>query len=113
LPIVVTTNHQPPTTNHQPPTTQAMPIRVELFGVARQRAGTAWVALPVEGATTVGSVLRQLAAQFPQWASECMESGELRPSYVVNVDGQRFVRDLQEPLADGTSLLVMSADAGG
>ena len=90
-----------------------MGIRVEFFGVARQRAGTATVVVPVAGAVTLGFLLARLAVEFPQWASECLDGDRLRPGYIVNVDGDRFVRDLEEPLEDETSLLIMSADAGG
>lgn len=90
-----------------------MSICVEFFGVARQRAGTATVVMPVEGTVTVGILLSRLAAKFPQWATECLDGDRLRPGYIINVDGNRFVRDLQEPLEDETSLLIMSADAGG
>ena len=90
-----------------------MSIHVEFYGVARQRAGTATVVLPVEGSVVLGHLLAQLAAKFPHWATECLEGDRLRPSYIANVDGRRFVRDPQEALDDETSLLIMSADAGG
>jgi molybdopterin converting factor small subunit len=90
-----------------------MSICVEFFGVARQRAGTATVVMPFEGTATVGIFLARLAVKFPQWATECLDGDHLRPSYIINVDGNRFVRDLQEPLSDETSLLIMPADAGG
>jgi molybdopterin converting factor small subunit len=90
-----------------------MGIHVEFFGVARQRAGTATAVVPVEGTVTLGSLLDRLAVEFPHWASECLEGNRLRPGYIVNVNGDRFVRDVQEPLEDEASLLIMSADAGG
>jgi len=65
------------------------------------------------GAVTLGFLLARLAVEFPKWASECLDGDRLRPGYIVNVDGDRFVRDLAEPLQDEASLLIMSADAGG
>ena len=90
-----------------------MVIHVEFFGVARQRAGTAEVAVSVEGPMTLGFLLTRLAVQFPHWAGECLDGNRLRPGYIINVDGDRFVRDPEERLEDEASLLIMSADAGG
>lgn len=90
-----------------------MSIRVEFFGVARQRAGTAAAVVPVEGAVTLGFLLGWLAREFPQWADECLEGDRLRPGYIANVDGDRFVRDVAQRLEDEACLLIMSADAGG
>jgi molybdopterin converting factor small subunit len=35
------------------------------------------------------------------------------PSLTMNLDGQRFVKDLATPVRDGQSVLILSADAGG
>jgi molybdopterin converting factor small subunit len=90
-----------------------MGIRIEFFGVARQRIGAASVVVPVEGTVALGVLLARLAEQFPNWAAECLDGDRMRPSYIINVDGHRFVHDPQEPIADHASLLIMSADAGG
>ena len=91
----------------------SMGIRVEFFGVARQRAGTATAVVPVEGAVTLRLLLARLAVEFPHWASECLDGDRLRPGYIVNLNGDRFIRNLEQPLEDEASLLIMSADAGG
>ena len=87
-----------------------MSITVELFGVPRQRAGAA--SLTVE-AKRLGDVLEQLANRFPDLAETCFDQQNLKPGYLANLDGERFIRDPDTPLRDGASLLILSADAGG
>jgi hypothetical protein len=58
------------------------PIRVEFFGVPRQRAGVAEAILesPTPPAT-LGDALHALAVQFPQLAGECLSpDGRLSPA---------------------------------
>ena len=72
-----------------------MAIRVEFFGVARQRSGTAAVEIHTAGPLPLGVLLRQVAEQFPHWAAECLDGDHLHSSYLLNVDGNRFVHDPQ------------------
>jgi molybdopterin converting factor small subunit len=88
-------------------------IRVELFGIARQRAGTASILVPAATVLRLEDVLRELAAVSPDWAEECLDGKHLRPSYLANLNGQRFVRDSATQIAPGDELLIVSADAGG
>ncbi len=90
-----------------------MSIRVEFFGVARQRAGRPFTVLPAGNPATLGSVIRQLAADFPRLAADCFQGDRMGAGYVANVDGERFVSDPASPIDDDVSLLIMSADAGG
>ncbi len=90
-----------------------MTIRVEFYGIPRQRAGAACTVLPLPGPVSLETVIRHLAAQFPTLAAECLQENSLQPGYVANIDGQQFVRDPQTQLPDNTCLLIMSADAGG
>jgi len=83
-------------------------VRVEFYGLARLRAGRA--ELPVEAAT-VGSALAAADAACPEL--RVMRDTGLSPEYVVSLGGTRFTTDPAEPLADGVSLLVLGADAGG
>lgn len=85
-------------------------IRVELFGIPRSRAG---VAKTTSQGTRLGEVLVDLESRFPGLAETCIEGGELRPGYVCNLGGDRFVRDVNVPLAAGDVVLLLSADAGG
>ena len=91
-----------------------MNIRVELYGIARQRAGTDQVVVktPLEPAR-LGDVIGELAARFPRLAEGCFDGDRLRAGYVASVDGDRFVTDPDTPLRSGEALLILSADAGG
>jgi molybdopterin converting factor small subunit len=84
-------------------------MRVELLGLPRERAGVAEVEL---NARTLGELLGALAHQLPSLA-EFIEADRLQPSFVANLNGDRFVSDPGTPLADGDSILILSADAGG
>ncbi len=58
-------------------------------------------------------LLRAVADRCPEWAAECLEGDGLRPGYLANINGQRFVRDPRTSVRCGDELLIMSADAGG
>ncbi len=90
-----------------------MSIRVEFFGVPRQRAGTSYTIVPAAGPVTLGSVIRQLSAEFPRLATDCFHGDRIQSGYLANLDGQRFIRDPSSLIDDNASLLIMSADAGG
>ena len=68
-----------------------MVIRVEFFGIPRHRAGVASAVLPITGPASLGTVMGRLAAEFPDFAAECLQDQQLRSSYVANIDGQQFV----------------------
>ena len=87
-----------------------MSVAVELFGIARSRAGVAQTT--AEG-VCLGEVLADLAGRFPQLAEACIEGQCLRPGFTANLGGQRFITDPKTPLHDGDSLLLLSLDAGG
>ena len=90
-----------------------MTIRVEFYGIARQRAGSESAEVPIPGPISLETVIRYLVAEFPDLAPECLQGNRLQAGYVANVDGQRFVRDPTTQLEDNSCLLIMSADAGG
>ena len=87
-----------------------MAVRVEFYGLARQRAGTASIDVD---ATTVGSALRRAAEQVPSFAAACIEGGRLAAGYLANVNGRAFTSDALFPVSDGDVVLILSADAGG
>jgi len=87
-----------------------MPVRIELYGIPRQRAGVD--GLDVE-AENLGTALEMLAAAVPDFARSCLEQGRLKTGYIANLNGHSFTSDPRTPLADGDSLLILSADAGG
>jgi len=86
-----------------------MSVTVELFAMARARAGRAELAVP---ARTVREALEGVAAACPGLAG-LLVGGCLSPHYLLSLDGERFVADLDEPLPSGARLVLMSADAGG
>jgi sulfur-carrier protein len=91
-----------------------MAIRVEFFGMARQRAGVAELQLdaPV-GGLQLGDALCELAVRLPQLGREMISDSRLHPSFTANIDGRRFVSDPATVICDGQCLLILSADAGG
>jgi molybdopterin converting factor small subunit len=84
---------------------------VELFGVPRQLAGRASV--PVCGAT-----LQEIAAALARCAPQLhgpvihADTGWLLPGYSFVVD-ERFTRDPAQPVAPGSSILLVASAAGG
>ena len=84
---------------------------VELFGTARVLAG---VTLVEVSAATVRDALRQLAADYPALVGTVLAAdGTPTPAYMLNLDGLRFVPDLDEPLAESSRLLLISSLSGG
>jgi molybdopterin converting factor small subunit len=84
-------------------------MHVEFLGIPRQRAGVA--DLQIE-ATTLGQLLQTLGDRFPD-LRELMPNGELHPSIVANLNGDEFVTDPGQSLAEGDHVLILSADVGG
>lgn len=87
-----------------------MQVAVELFGIARARAG---VARTMAAGDCLGDVLADLAARFPQLAESCIDGQHLRDGFTANISGQRFVTAPQTPLEEGDTVLLLSLDAGG
>lgn len=87
-----------------------MHLRVEFYGIPRQRAGCTELIVP---AGTLGEVLQAIDQALPEWGAACLEAGRLRREFAANVNGQRFVTELDTRLVEGEVLLVLSADAGG
>ncbi len=87
-----------------------MSITVEFFGVPRLRAGIASVTLE---AGTVKEALLKSSQLLPDWADHCLEEGNLKPEYLMNINGIHFCKDENEKMESGDSLLIFSADVGG
>ena len=64
-------------------------MRVELLGVPRERAGVAELELEAD---TLGQLLAALAVRFPSFG-ELITADRLQPSFVANLNGDRFVSD--------------------
>ena len=87
-----------------------MSVTVEFYGIARRRAGVE--RLEVEAAT-LGEALDRLAEVLPDWADSCLRQGELARTFLASRNGHAFITQRCEPLTDGDSLLILSADVGG
>jgi molybdopterin-guanine dinucleotide biosynthesis protein A len=88
-------------------------VRVEFFDVARLRAGVASV--DVEG-RTLGEAMADAASRLPGIVPEIVadpRAGALSPHFRASLGGRRFVESPSTPLADGDSVLLVSAQAGG
>ena len=84
-------------------------MRVEFFGIPRERAGIAEFELQAE---TLGQLLNVLAVRFPSF-SDVVQSGRLRSPFLVNLNGDRFISDPATRLSESDYVLILSADAGG
>lgn len=85
-------------------------IRIELFGIARVRAGVA--ACEVEGAS-LEEALRALAARFPGLSPDVVRDGALTEHFVASLDGEKWISSPRAPLHPGDTLLILGAQAGG
>jgi hypothetical protein len=84
-------------------------VIVEFYGVPRLRAGRAELPVPPG---TVAEVLAAVETACPGLLG-LVEGGRLLPHYLLSLDGQQFVMDLEEQVPAGARLLLLSADAGG
>jgi molybdopterin converting factor small subunit len=87
-----------------------MSITVEFFGIPRLRAGVASVTIEAD---TVNEALHNVSQLLPDWAEHCLEEGNLKPEYLMNINGVQFCKDENEKMESGDSLLIFSADVGG
>jgi molybdopterin converting factor small subunit len=86
-------------------------VRIELYGIARARAGTA--AVDVD-ATTGRDARRALARACPGAVPDVLdENGRLAEGFVLSLDGSRFLGPADEPLPAGSTLLILGAQSGG
>ena len=84
-------------------------MRVEFYGVSRQRAGVGTLEV---NAATLGQLLTILSSEVPA-LSDLIVGDRLHPALAASLNGDRFVRDPHTPLADDDCVLLLSADAGG
>ncbi len=91
-----------------------MTIVVELFGIPRQRCGTGRVTIETEQTSmSLVDLLRHLGESYPEFARDCLDGSRLKPQYLANLGGSRFVSDPFCQVGPGDHVLIMSADAGG
>ena len=87
-------------------------VRIEFFGVPRQRAGVAALEIQVTN-LTLGSVLHAAAIRLPEFGNRCLDGQRLKPGLIANLNGRTFTADPNATLTDGDSVLILSADVGG
>jgi molybdopterin converting factor small subunit len=84
-------------------------VRVEFFGIPRERAGVMELELQAD---TLGQLLTTLAIRFPS-LGELVQADRLRSPFLANLNGARFVSDPGTQLTETDCVLILSADAGG
>jgi molybdopterin converting factor small subunit len=84
-------------------------MRVEFFGVPRERAGVAELEMQAQ---TLGQLLGMLAQRIPS-LGDLLGEERLHSAFVANLNGDQFVSDPQTPLGENDHVLILSADAGG
>ncbi len=85
-------------------------VTIELYGVARLRAGREKVEV---SAGSVEEALRALGMACPALEPLVVSAGRLGPGWLVAVNGAQITGDLGAPLAAGDVVVLVSADAGG
>lgn len=87
-----------------------MIVVVEFYGIPRQRAGMAELAVEAD---SISAVLIAVRTRCPGLADLLTNTGQLSSHYLLSLDGTAFVGELMRPLSSGSRLLLLSADAGG
>ena len=87
-----------------------MPIRVEFFGIPRQRAGQE--SLEIE-ATDLAAAIDELTRLLPQLSDTVFKNGQIKAGFLANINGANFTTDPHARLEAGDCLLILSADVGG
>lgn len=85
-------------------------VEVELFGLPRLRGGSPRVEVP---AGRLDDVLRAVAARLPGLVPDILRDGRPTEHALVALDGREFLDDPAREIADGSVLVLISAQAGG
>lgn len=85
-------------------------MRVELYGLARARAGRACVDVP---AGSLAEVLAAAARSCPGLVPDVIRGDALSPGFVASRNGDAFLRDPSAAIRPRDTLLILSSDAGG
>ena len=85
-------------------------MRVEFLGLSRERAGVAELELCAD---TLGQLLTALRTRFAPALDPVIAGDRLAPSFVANLNGDRFVSEPETQLEKRDCVLILSADAGG
>ena len=92
-----------------------MAVTVEVFGAVRELIGAASARVDMQGPMTVRAALAALARRHPALVGPVLTADGCAPTdhFLLNLDGRRFLHDLDEVLPDGSHVLLLSAMAGG
>jgi molybdopterin converting factor small subunit len=85
-------------------------VTVEFYGIPRQRAGRAELAV---AARTVADLLDAIERTCPGLTGLRRPDGRLSAHYLLSLEGREFLTDLSRELRPGERVLLLSADAGG
>jgi molybdopterin converting factor small subunit len=85
-------------------------VTVEFYGIPRQRAGRAELAV---AARTVAEVLAAVELACPGLAGLVQPGEKLATHYLLSLNGQHFMQNGNEPVRRGDRFMLLSADAGG
>jgi hypothetical protein len=61
----------------------------------------------------VAEVLTVIQEQYPRLRGLLGDEGRVAAEYLLSINGERFVTEVEERLSPGEHLLILSADAGG
>ena len=92
-----------------------MKLAVEFLGLSRRLAQTKDSLVEVGDQATFRDVLRQVGVCFPALVGPIIVPGshDLVSSYMLNVNGRRVARDLDERAEGAKRLILMFVEAGG
>ena len=85
-------------------------MRIELYGIARARAGAERVDV---AAGNLAEALRALAEACPELVPEVVADGRLTDGFLASLNGERFLADDGARLREDDTLLILGAQAGG
>jgi hypothetical protein len=85
-------------------------ITVEFYGIPRQRAGRAELAVQAD---SIAELLRCVQLACPGLDDLVEANGKLSPRYLISIDGMHFIMNERQRLEPGARVLILSADAGG
>lgn len=85
-------------------------VTIELYGVARLRAGRAAIEVV---ARSLSEALAALGVACPALDPLIVAGGRLAPGWLVALNGAQITADPETPLGEGDVVVLVSADAGG
>lgn len=93
-------------------------ITVEFYSIPKLRAGTGQLAVAAKGPMRLGELLGELAIALPSFGEGCLdEAGLLQRHYLAILDDKHrpdsTPLNSTTPIPNDSTVLILSADAGG